>query len=202
MNDVIIYNEDCGETLKRFEKENIKIDVILTSPPYNTAAHTNSEKALKNHCGRYDIYLDDRTPDEYRKWITDLFVSFDKILNENGVVLWNVSYNSDLSVNSEPGLLWLTIADIIQNTPFTTADRIIWKKSCALPNNTSSNKLTRIVEDVFVFCRKEEYKTFNMNKTATIMDKKGNIYYDSHMNFIEARNNDGSCDLNKATYSK
>lgn len=33
---------------------------------------------------------------------------------------------------------------VITQTPFTIADVIVWKKATALPNSTSSNRLTRI----------------------------------------------------------
>ena len=123
-------------------------------------------------------------------------------MNENGCVLWNVSYGSDATVNTEAiGLMWLSIADIIRQTNFTVADRIVWKKASSLPNNVSKNKLTRIVEDVFVFCRKGEYKTFNCNKEVSSIGKNGQTFYKNTFNFIEAKNNDGSCKLNKATYS-
>lgn len=142
------------------------------------------------------------TQDDYCEWCVYLFNEFDKVLNENGVVLWNVSYGSDATVNTEGiGLVWLSIADIIRNTPFTVADRIIWKKGSALPNNVSKNKLTRIVEDVFVFCRKDEYKTFNANKEVSSVGKNGQTFYKNYFNFVEAKNNDGACNLNKATYS-
>lgn len=142
------------------------------------------------------------TQNEYCNWCIELFNTFDKVLNENGVILWNVSYGSDGTVNKESvGLIWLAIADIIRNTNFTVADRIIWKKNSALPNNVSKNKLTRIVEDIFVFCRKDEYKTFNANKEISSVGKNGQTFYKNYFNFIEAKNNDGSCKLNKATYS-
>lgn len=134
--------------------------------------------------------------------MVDIFNKIDNILSENGVVLWNISYGSDASVNTESiGLMWLSIADIIRNTNFTVADRIIWKKNNALPNNVSKNKLTRICEDIFVFVRKNEYKTFNANKKVSSISKTGQKYYENIFNFIEAKNNDGSCKLNKATFS-
>ena len=197
-----IYNENCIDTMNRMIDDNKKIDIILTSPPYNTGRPSTSEKARSNNEARYDIHMDTMTQGGYCEWCVDLFNHFDKILNKDGVVLWNVSYGSDGTVNTEGiGLMWLSIADIIRNTPFTTADRIIWKKKSALPNNVSKNKLTRIVEDIFVFCRKDEYKTFNCNKTVASISKKGQKIYNNYFNFIEAKNNDGSCILNKATFS-
>ena len=140
--------------------------------------------------------------EDYCKWCVELFTEFDRILDKDGVVLWNVSYGSDGTVNKEGiGLVWLTIADIIRNTPFTVADRIIWKKNSALPINTSHNKLTRIVEDVFVFCRKDEYKTYYANKGVKSVSHTGQKFYKNVFNFIEATNNDGSNKLNKATFS-
>jgi len=142
------------------------------------------------------------TQNDYCKWVVEIFNRFDSILSKNGVVLWNISYGSDATVNTESiGLAWLSIADIIRYTPFTVADRIIWKKKSALPNNTSKNKLTRIVEDVFVFVRKDEYKTFNSNKEVSKIGKNGQTFYKNYFNFVEAKNNDGTCKLNKATFS-
>ena len=197
-----IFNENCFDTINKMIEFEQKIDLILTSPPYNTGRPSNSEKSRNNNEGRYDIHIDNMTQNDYCNWCIDLFNNFDKVLNPNGVILWNVSYGSDATVNTEGiGLMWLSIADIIRNTPFTVADRIIWKKKSALPNNVSKNKLTRIVEDVFVFCRKNEYKTFNCNKTISSIGKNGQTFYNNYFNFIEAKNNDGTCKLNKATFS-
>lgn len=197
-----IFNEDCIQTMDKMVRFNQKVDIVLTSPPYNTGRPSTSERSRNNYEGKYDVHLDTMTQEEYCNWCVDLFNHFDQVLSENGVVLWNVSYGSDASVNTESiGLVWLSIADIIRNTPFTVADRIIWKKSNALPNNVSKNKLTRIVEDVFVFVRKDEYKTFNCNKEVSSVGKNGQQFYKNYYNFIEAKNNDGSCKLNKATYS-
>lgn len=196
------FNEDCFATMEKLNKFNHKVDLVLTSPPYNTGRPSTSERSRENYEGKYDVHLDTMTQNDYCNWCVNLFNEFDKILNNNGIILWNVSYGSDGSVNTESvGLMWLAIADIIRNTPFTVADRIIWKKSSALPNNVSPNKLTRIVEDVFVFCRKSEYKTFNCNKEVSSIGKNGQTFYKNYFNFVEAKNNDGSCKLNKATYS-
>ncbi len=195
----VILNEDCLEFMSHFTS---KVDCILTSPPYNTGRPSTSERSRNNHEGRYDVHLDTMMPDEYIEWSINLFKSFDKILCKNGVVLYNVSYSSDGSVNNRNcDLVWRVIAHIIEETDFTVADRIVWKKKSALPNNVSKNKLTRIVEDVFVFCRKSEYLTFSCNKEVSKVGVTGQTFYKNYYNFIEAKNNDGPCELNKATYS-
>lgn len=199
-----IYYEcnDCFNFMDKMIKYGFKPDIILTSPPYNTGRPYNSERSRNNNEGRYDIHLDNMSSSEYRQWCVDLFQKFDDILQENGCVLWQVSYGNDASVNTESiGLMWNSLSDIIDKTNFAIADRIVWKKSNALPNNVSPNKLTRITEDVYVFCRKKEFKTFKANKTVSSISKRGQKIYNNIFNFIEAKNNDGSCKLNKATYS-
>ena len=199
---VTIYNEDCLTTLNRMKEDGVKIDIVLTSPPYNTGRQNTSEKRRDNHESRYDVHIDNLSCDDYCEWCVDIFNKIDMVLENDGVVLWNVSYGNDATGNKESiGLMWLSIADIIKKTNFTVADRIIWKKNSALPNNTSKNKLTRICEDVFVFCRKDEIKTFNTNKKLKSKSKTGQCYYENIFNFVEAKNNDGACGLNKATYS-
>ena len=103
------------------------------------------------------------------------------------------------SMNTE--LMFKTVSSIFEETNFTLADDIIWKKKTAIPNNVSKNKLTRITEHIFIFCREKEFKTFNSNKKVVGISKTGQKIYDNIYNYIEAKNNDGSCKLNKATYS-
>lgn len=193
---IYFYNENCFDTMNRMNDKGYKVDIVLTSPPYNTGRVSNSERSLNNYEARYDIHLDNMTDEEYCDWTIDLFNHYDKVLNKNGVILYNISYGSE-----SPYVMWLAMADIIRKTNFMIADCIIWKKKSALPNNVSKNKLTRITEFVFVICRKDEFKTFNANKQIKSYSKTGQAYYENVFNFIEAANNDGSCKLNKATYS-
>ena len=192
---------DCLKWMDKFFTKGQIIDVVLTSPPYNTS-RPSSERSMENYEGRYKVYDDLKTSTEYCDWCVDIFNHIDKILKPNGVVLWNVSYGTDATVNTEGiGLMWNSISDIIRNTNFTVADKIVWKKKSALPNNVSPNKLTRICEEVFVFCRKSEYKTFYANKEVSKVGKNGQTFYKVLYNFIEAANNDGATKINKATYS-
>lgn len=145
---------------------------------------------------RYDRHVDNMTDDEYCNFTENLFLEFDRILNLNGVVLYNLSYGN----NNRDGM-FKAVNAIIAKTPFTIADVICWKKKSALPNNCSSNKLTRIWENIFVFCRRNEINSFHCNKKIISIRKTGQKSYENIFNYIEAKNNDGSCPYNKATYS-
>jgi DNA modification methylase len=136
------------------------------------------------------------TNEEYCEFTRKLFAEFDKILKPNGVVLYNICYGSENTTG-----MFEAINAIITQTQFTVADVIVWKKSNAFPNSCSSNKLTRIWEFVFVLCRKTEFKTFQCNKKIKSYRATGQPAYENIFNFVEAKNNDGSCPYNKATYS-
>ena len=193
-----IFAEDCFETMKRFKDK--EVSMILTSPPYNNSKQTYTELSRSRHESRYDVYIDTGSHEDYVEWTENLFNEFNRILQDNGVILYNINYGTGYQ-NTCDNLIDI-IHTITTKTPFMVADIIGWKKGSALPNNTSSNKCTRIFELVFVLCRKTENKTFISNKgIKSTNEKTGQNFYNNMFNFIEAPNNDGSCKLNKATYS-
>lgn len=182
-----IYNEDCLITLDRFKDK--QIDAVLTSPPYNIIRPNSKDRG-------YDLYKDGMSNEEYIKWTLNIFNKLNNKLNDKGVILWNISYGTENTT-----LMSLVIADIIRNTNFTLADIIVWKKQSATPNNVSSNKLTRICEYIYVFCKKESFDSFNANKKVLGERNTGQKTYENVFNFIQAKNNDESQELNKATFS-
>jgi DNA modification methylase len=185
-----IHNMDCIEWMQ--SAPNV-VDLVLTSPPYNTSRVCATDK----YNSRYDSFQDFKSDADYIDWTIQVFNGYDNVLKQNGCVLYNLSYSSE-----NTSLIWLVIAAIIQKTNFTTADCIVCKKKSAIPNNRSRNKLTRICEYVFVFCRKTEIDTFFCNKkVVSTIEKTGQENFENLYNFIEASNNDGSNDLNKATFS-
>ena len=199
---ITIYNENCMETMRKMQPNSV--DVVLTSPFYNTNKKAGKNRTLQNTSVaqgqydyvRYDTHVDNMSDVEYCDFTVDLFHGFDKVLKENGSILYNINYGAE---NTDG--MFLAVNDIITRTPFTIADVIVWKKSTALPNSCSPNRLTRIWEFVFIFCRKSEMKTFKCNKAVKSYRKTGQAAYENLYNFIEAKNNDESCPYNKATYS-
>ena len=188
-----ILNKDCIEFLKGTEE---KFDVVLTSPPYNNSRTNHTEYSMRTANCRYAEYDDNKTNEEYVAWTVQLFNLLDKVLVKNGTILYNISYG-----NENPTVMWEALFGIVNQTPFMIAENIVWKKSSAFPNNVSHNKLTRITEPVFVFCRKDEYNSYFMNKKVKSVSKTGQKFYENVFNYIEAPNNDGSNELNNATYS-
>ena len=178
-------------------------DIVLTSPFYNTNKKQCKSNTLKEEQTdgtfpylRYDVHVDNMTDAEYCDFTVNLFKALERVLAPNGVILYNLSYGNNNRVG-----MFKAVNAIIDRTDFTIADVITWKKAYAMPNNCSPNKLTRITEFVFVFARAEEIDTFHCNKQVVSIRKTGQKSYSSIQNYIEARNNDGVCPYNKATYS-
>jgi len=188
----VIYNEDCLSTMTNNLEENT-IDLVITSPPYNM---TKRKGGYADKEPRYDNYQDWKTEEEYLDWTVNVFNLYDKVVRENRVVLYNFSYSIE-----NPSLPYKVVASILENTNWMVADTILWKKPSTIPHPASYNRLNRKFEFIWVFCRKDELKTFKMFKEVVKESKKGQKYYEVIDNYIEARNNDGSTDLNKATFS-
>jgi DNA modification methylase len=171
----------------------VLIDGVVTSPPYNM---TKRKGGWADKGYRYDVYRDDKSYEEYLKWTIKVFNLYDKILKENGVILYNFSYSVE-----NPSFPYILISEIIQKTSFNIADTIIWKKNNSMPFPSSPNRLQRIWEFIFVIVRKNEIKTFKTNKQISKISKKGQKYYKPVDNIVFAKNNDGKNELNQAIFS-
>ena len=188
-----IYNEDCFQTMCRMIENNIKVDTIICSQPYNMT----HRKGGFADTGRYDVYEDWKTEEDYLKWTVDLFNKFDLILNKQRSIIYNFSYSIE-----NPSLPYKLVTEIVKNTNFDIVDTIIWKKKCGLPFPANGKRLSRNWEYVFVFVRKDEVNTYENNRRVkSVSEKTKQKYYEAIYNFVEAKNNDGKCPYNQATYS-
>ena len=138
MSDVnIIKNEDCLITMNNLEPSSV--DLVITSPPYN---FSKKRKGGPSDKGKYDTYKDNIPEEDYIDWTIKIFNGYDKIVNENRVVLYNFSYSIE-----NPSLPYKLAAKIIENTNWEIVDTILWKKNTSMPHPASYNRLNRIYED-------------------------------------------------------
>ena len=187
-----IRNENCFDTMKNMK--NSSIDLILTSPPYNMT----SRRGGYGDRGRYDVYEDWKSEREYLDFTIKLFNEYDRILKENRIVIYNFSYSIE-----NPSMPYKLVYEIENKTDWKLVDTIVWKKSCGLPFPANERRLSRNLEFVWIFARKNEIDTFEINKgVKSISEKTSQKYYNVFYNFIEAKNNDCKTPkLNEATYS-
>ena len=185
-----IYNESNLITMSKIA--DAFVDGIITSPPYNL---TTKRKDVYYNNGYSDIY--NLTEEEYINLRISEFKEFERILKDDGVILYNISYH-----NENPILPLLLITEIHKQTNLTIADMISWKKGNSIPFQTSPTKLSRLVEQIYVIVKKDKLHTFKTNKEISkINEKTGQKFYKNYTNFVEAKNNDGiKCEL-KASYS-
>jgi site-specific DNA-methyltransferase (adenine-specific) len=186
-----IYNEGCMITLNRLQAKSI--DGIITSPPYNI----NTERSDCYYNNGYSE-MDSLSEEDYLNVRTDEFKQFSRVVNDTGVICYNISYAKE-----NPILPTLLVSKVHSETDLTVADIICWKKTNAIPFQTSPTKLSRITELIYVFVKKESLHTFKTNKDISkVNEKTGQKFYKNYTNFIEARNNDGyKCRL-KASFSQ
>lgn len=187
----MIYNENCIETIKRFD--NKSIDGIITSPPYNI-----SVKRKDNYYNNGYADIDCLSEEDYLNKRIEEFIGFSRILKDNGVILYNISYSKN-----SPMLPLLLMNKVHNETDLTVVDIISWKKKTSLPLQSSKNRLSRIVELIYVIVKKSDVDTFNTNKKVTKINKRtGQKFYKKYVNFIEADNNDGFKSELKACFSQ
>jgi site-specific DNA-methyltransferase (adenine-specific)/modification methylase len=186
-----IFNENNIDTMIRISDGSIS--GIITSPPYNI---TSKRKDVYYNNGYSNI--DGLSEDEYLRVRVYEFVQFSRILENTGVICYNISYH-----NENPILPTLLISKIHKETDLTVADIITWKKSTSIPFQTSPTKLSRICELVYVIVKKEFLHEFKTNKEISkINEKTGQKFYKNYTNLIEAKNNDSiKCKL-KASFSE
>ena len=180
----------CGDTVETMGKINEgTIDLILTSPPYLASIRQDNHK----YPGAKDQIKDNQSVDDYLEWIVQNFKQYERILKKDGVLVFNFSYTT-----FNPSLPYFLINEVFKHTDFRIYDTFAWKKKSAMPVSGHPNRVTRIVEMVYIFAKTPYFKA---NKTVSSVSRTGQKYYNNYYNFIEARNNDGKVEGHEATFS-
>ena len=162
-----IYNEDCRDTMQRMLKEDVKADLVITSPPYNNL----------------------RTYNHSSTWNFDIFKEIAQLLydvtTDGGIVVWVVG---DATINgSETGTSFRQ-ALYFMECGFKLHDTMLFEKnSSSFPAKRTGNRYTQIFEYMFVFskgkpktahliCDKEnKWKNFTNWGKNTIYNKDGEL---------------------------
>ena len=147
MSKIDLYNGDCLEIMQQLIEEGIKVDLTVTSPPYDN---------LRTYNGNNDLWNEN----VWKGIIERLY----KITNNGGVVVWVVG---DATIKgSETGTSFKQ-ALYFKEVGFNLHDTMIYQKSNF--SNPSNNRYHQIFEYMFVFS-KGKIKTFN-----SIKDRKNKI---------------------------
>ena len=180
----------CGDTWETMNKLKDKsIDFIMTSPPYLASIRKDNHK----YPGAKNQIKDNQSVEEYLDWMSDIFKQYERVLNDDGVMAFNFSYTT-----FNPSLPYDLINRVFKDTGLRIYDTVAWKKKSAVPLAGHPNRMTRIVEMVYIFAKTPNFKA---NKLVKSVSKTGQKYFTAYYNFIEAKNNDGKVEGHEATFS-
>ena len=133
-----LYNGDCLEVMDKLIKEGVKVDLTVTSPPYDDLR--DYEKSLK-----WDF-------DVFKQVANKLY----DITKDGGVVVWVV--NDKTTNGSETGTSFRQ-ALYFKEIGFNLHDTMIWnKEGCPFPDK---NRYYQSFEYMFIFS-KGKINTFNL----------------------------------------
>ena len=128
-----LYNGDCIEVMEKLIKQGVKVDLTVTSPPYDDLRDYNS-------------IID------FNKVAEKLY----KITREGGVVVWNVN---DKTINGSKSLTSFRQAIMFESVGFNVNDVMIWEKTNPMPQ-VKQPRYRQVFEYMFIFS-KGKPKTFN-----------------------------------------
>tara|TARA_R100000951_G_scaffold106131_1_gene100484 strand:+ start:128 stop:1036 length:909 start_codon:yes stop_codon:yes gene_type:complete len=180
----------CGDTCETMGKlKDGTIDLILTSPPYLASIRKDNHK----YPGAKDKVKDNQSVEDYLDWMSEVFQQYERVLKDDGVIAFNFSYTT-----FNPSLPYELINRVFQDTGLKIYDTLAWKKRSAVPLSGHPNRMTRIVEMVYIFAKTPKFKA---NKIVKSVSKTGQKYFTAYYNFLEAKNNDGKVEGHEATFS-
>ena len=185
-----IHKGDTVETMKKIDDKSVQL--VMTSPPYLASIRDDNHK----YPGAKDIIKDNQTVEEYIEWSVDIFKEYERVLADDGVVAYNMSYTT-----FNPMLPYMVIEEVRKQTGFEIADTCVWKKKNCVPLSGHPNRMTRICEFVYIFVKEDRLNDFKANKEVTSISRTGQKYFKIYNNFIETKNNDGKVDGHDATFS-
>lgn len=100
-------------------------------------------------------------------------------------MLIEIPYN-----RKKPSEIFQIINEIETNTEFMLGDTIYWNKTDILPDNMSKTQSTKNISQIHLFCRKNEFKTYNTNKIIKSFRENGQKTYSNIPNIINAKTKD------------
>ncbi len=161
----------CGDCIKLM-KSNIKaetIDVICTSPPFNRGLN-------------YGTFTDDLDPEEYKKWLDEVFTQFARILKPTGSFFLIVGHSPRHPRTA------MDMASIAAKH-FTLQNQIIWVKSISI-NGTSNGHFTPIPGPRYLNRNWDFVFHFSKNGNAELDRKAVGVPYVDQNNSVRSGDGD------------
>lgn len=130
MDDCVLYNADAYEKVADLKDKGVKVDHIITDPPYNISQDNNFNTMAHPRAG-VDFGKWDRGGFDLYSWVKD----YAGLLNKNGSMIVFCSYRF---------LSYIVDAMESMEAGMVVKDILVWQKSNPMPRNTSR----RYVQDM------------------------------------------------------
>ena len=167
---MLIYNEDCNDTIKRLEDNSV--DLVLTSPPYYNTKDYSQYKNVK----------------DYMSQMEEVFTGIERILKPSRMCVINISPvivpRKNRSEQSYRIPLPYYFVPMMEEIGFEFLEDIIWKK----PDGSSYNrnggfyrhrKPNIVTEYILVFKKKADFLIVKILKNNSLVDidyEKTNVW--------------------------
>lgn len=129
-NNLSLYNDDAYKIIDRFVNENVKVDHIITDPPYNISKENNFS-TMKNPRVGVDFGTWDSGDFNLYSWIP----KYTQLLNPNGSIIIFCSYRY---------ISYIIDALETESSGMIVKDILVWQKSNPMPRNVNR----RYVQDM------------------------------------------------------
>jgi len=153
--DVILFNGDCLEVMGKMIERGVKVDCIITSPPYNAKKEYEQNLSLE----------------EYKKFAKDWVSVASKLLTENGSLWINLGY---IKLNKNETLPLTYLYYNLTNLPLI--QEIVWHYEGGM---SYKKRFTHRTEKWMWFCKNPNNVTFNLDDVRDLSlnktkDKRNN----------------------------
>ena len=138
-NTPIVLIGDVNEKLKELKKKNIKVDTIITSPPY----WWQRDYGIKGQIGA------EKTPEDYIENMLKVVDGLKDILNDNGSFFLNIG---EKYINKNLQMIPFKLAAKIQKQGWVLRNTIIWHKPNHMPSPIK-DRLNNVWEPIFFFVK-------------------------------------------------
>lgn len=139
-----LVNSDCLSVIEQLKQENAKVQLIVTSPPYNIGKQYEETTSLKS----------------YVAWQTEVIAACVDLLSETGSICWQVGhYIEGTSKTKEAYPLDLVFYPVFKDLGLKLRNRIIWHFGHGLHDKY---RFSGRHETILWFTKSDEY-VFNLD---------------------------------------
>jgi len=143
-----LYNGDCLEVMDKLIDEGVKVDLIITSPPYNLGnKHHTGNKTFK----AYNNYDDNLPEKEYQEWQLKFLNKCYNILKGNGSMWYN---HKNRIKNGKQ----ITPYEWILKSKFIVKQEVIWENGS---QNFDKTRFYPMTERVYWLAKQPKTKMYN-----------------------------------------